>query len=96
MSRTDSRVAHGASPQCYEISIRTWTTDRDLAYDLAVQISESLAGNDEIDARATTIGIEEEPPEKRERVYVDVVGPLFEARAEERGNGGEPDGIVTA
>ncbi len=74
MSRTDSRVARGASPQCYEISIRTWTTDRDLAFDLALQISESLAGNDEIDTTATTIGVEEEPIEKRERVYLDIVG----------------------
>ena len=73
MSRTASRVLYGASPQCYEISIRTWTTDRDVAYDLAIQISESLAGNDEIDARATMIGIEEEPMDKRERVYVDLV-----------------------
>jgi hypothetical protein len=75
MSRTDSRVPHGASPQCYEISIRTWTTDHDLAFDLALQISESLAGNDEIDARATMIGIEQEPTDQRKRVYVDVVGP---------------------
>ncbi len=80
MSRTDSRVAHGESPQCYEISIRTWTTDRDLAYDLAVQISENLADNDEIDAEATMIGIEEEPMEKRERVYLEIVGSLSEAQ----------------
>jgi hypothetical protein len=91
MSRTASRVLYGASPQCYEISIRTWTTDRDIAYDLAVQISESLVGNDEIDATATMIGIEEEPLEKRERVYIDVVGPPLEA-----GSGGEAGGLVTA
>jgi hypothetical protein len=86
MSRTDSRVARGASPQCYEISIRTWTTDRDLAYDLALQISESLMGNDEIDARATMIGIEEEPVDRRERVYIDVVGrPEPDTLSAERG-----------
>jgi hypothetical protein len=71
---TRGRVPYGASPQCYEISIRTWTPDRETAFDLAIQISESLAANDQIDATATTIGIEEEPLEKRERVYIDVVG----------------------
>jgi hypothetical protein len=86
MSRTDSRVSRGASPQCYEISIRTWTTDHDVAFDLALQISESLAGNDEIDARATMIGIEEESLDQRERVYVDVVGapPELDTASTER------------
>jgi hypothetical protein len=91
MSRADCRVSHGPSPQCYEISIRTWTTGREIAYDLALQISESLMGNDEIDARATMIGVEEEPMDQRERVYIDVVGPLPEA-----GSGGEAGGLVTA
>jgi hypothetical protein len=32
-----------------------------------------LADNDQIDATATTIGVEEEPVEERERVYLEVV-----------------------
>jgi hypothetical protein len=68
-------VLGGEAPQCYEICIRTWTPDRETAFDLAIQISESLADNDRIDATATTIGVEEEPMDKRERVYIDVVGP---------------------
>jgi hypothetical protein len=75
------RVPYGASSQCYEISIRTWTTDRDIAFDLAIQISESLSDNDAVDATATTIGIEERPINERERVYIDIVGPPSELRA---------------
>jgi hypothetical protein len=62
-------------PPCYEIWLRTWTTDRSVAFDLAVQISESLANNSQVDATATTIGIEDEPAAERERVYAELVGP---------------------
>jgi hypothetical protein len=63
-------------PPCYEIAIRTWITDPDTAADLAIQISEGLANNDQVDATATTIHLEDAPDEP-ERVYTDVVdGPL--------------------
>ncbi len=44
-------------PPCYEITIRTWLTDADAAADLAIQVSEGLTGNDQVDATATTIAL---------------------------------------
>lgn len=60
-------------PPCYEIAIRTWLTDAEVAADLAVQISEGLADNDQVDATATTICLEDGRGEP-ERVYLDIVG----------------------
>jgi hypothetical protein len=59
-------------PPCYEITIRTWLTDADATAALAVQISEGLASNDQVDATATTICLEDGHGEP-ERVYLDVV-----------------------
>jgi hypothetical protein len=60
-------------PPCYEITVRTWLTDAEATADLAVQISEGLAGNDQVDATATSICLEDGQGEP-ERVYLDIVG----------------------
>ncbi len=51
-----SSVQQRNEPPCYEICLRTWTTNRDVAFDLAVEISKYLADNDQVDATATTMG----------------------------------------
>jgi hypothetical protein len=85
--QTASPVPQQGEPPCYEICLRTWTTDRDTAFDLAVQISESLADNDQVDATATTIGVEDEAASEREHVYTELVGvpPKRQAVSLERG-----------
>jgi hypothetical protein len=88
MSLTTEQPA--ASPQCdeppcYEITIRTWITDPNAAAHLAVQISESLADNEQIDATASMIGVEDTSADERERVYAEVAGPPPDLRARERG-----------
>jgi hypothetical protein len=60
-------------PPFYVITIPTWITDRDAAIDLAVQISENLASNDQVDGRFTTVGVEERPLDQHERIYADQV-----------------------
>ncbi len=69
-----SFVQQHNEPPCYEICLRTWTTNRDVAFDLAVEISKYLADNDQVDATATTIGVEGGSKDEQERIFAEMVG----------------------
>jgi hypothetical protein len=64
---------HDERPR-YAICLYTEITEPEIAFELAVKISESLADNEQVDDTATTIGIEADLP-GHERIYAVHVGP---------------------
>ncbi len=63
---------HEARPR-YAICLYTEITEPEIAFELAVKISEGLADNEQVDDTATTIGIEADLP-GHERIYAVHVG----------------------
>jgi hypothetical protein len=73
--KTSSMLMSGGEPY-YVIALSTWITDRKAAFDLAVQISASLAANDLVDEFGTTLGIEDDNVNGQERIYERMEFPI--------------------
>ncbi len=56
-------------PRFYVVTLSTWITDRQAAFELAKELSADLAKNHPIDEFGTTIGPEDENVFGQERIY---------------------------
>jgi hypothetical protein len=54
---------------CYVISLTTWLTDRQAAFNLANELSTELAKTGLIDEFGTAIGLEDDDVHGQERIY---------------------------
>jgi hypothetical protein len=66
-------IMHRDGP-CYVISLTTWLTDRQAAFDLAKELTTELAKTRLIDQFGTTIGLEADDVHGQERIYEHMEG----------------------
>jgi len=60
---------HGDGPPYYVITLSTWITDRQAAFELARELSTELTKNHPIAEFGTTIGLEDDNVFGQERIY---------------------------